>query len=76
MTPREEFHRFIDEMEGDLANLAKSAFHGAIDDLEDGWVSIGLNRMRVLCRHLTDPLACRYKKIDAVETTHCRRSAG
>jgi hypothetical protein len=75
MTPREEFHQFIDEMEGDLANLAKPAFHAAIDDLEDGWVPIGLNRMRVLRRHLTVPSACGYKKIDAVETTNCR-SAG
>jgi hypothetical protein len=62
MTPREEFHRFVDDMEGELADMAKALFHLVIDDLESEWVLAGLTRMRSLRLHLTEPssrLNCR-----------------
>jgi hypothetical protein len=58
MTPREEFHRFVDNMEGELADMAKAVFHAVIDDLEPEWVLPGLARMRSLRLHLTDAPSC------------------
>jgi hypothetical protein len=48
VTPREEFHQFIDELNDDLVNLAKPDLHRAIDELEDAWVRPALKRMRNL----------------------------
>jgi hypothetical protein len=54
MTRPEEFHRFVDDMEGELADMAKVLFHLAIDDLDAEWVLPGLTRMRSLRLHLTE----------------------
>jgi hypothetical protein len=55
MTPREEFHKFIDELNDDLANMAKPAFHVAIEELEVEWVRPALRRMRALRACVRDP---------------------
>jgi hypothetical protein len=55
VTPREEFHRFVDDMQGELADMAKTPFHAVIDDLEAEWVLPGLSRMRSLRRDLGEP---------------------
>jgi hypothetical protein len=54
MTPREEFHQFIDSLHGELAELAKPGFHRAVDELEDAWVQPALKRMRRLRGRLND----------------------
>jgi hypothetical protein len=48
MTPREEFHRFLDEQDDELVTLARPSFHRAIDELEEDWVPAALARMRKL----------------------------
>lgn len=63
MTPRNElyrgeFHRFVDDMDGELAEQAKPVLHAVIDELEDVWVKPALVRMRALRAHLTAPATC------------------
>jgi len=50
---RDEFHRFVDDMHGDLAEQAKPVFHAVINELECIWVEPALTRMRALRAHLT-----------------------
>lgn len=55
MTPREEFHHFLDQQDDELVNLAKPRFHKAIDELEDDWVAPALTRMRYLRASIRRP---------------------
>jgi hypothetical protein len=45
MTLREEFHRFIDELEDDVA---KPGLHAGIEKLQDDLIPAALDRMRSL----------------------------
>jgi hypothetical protein len=55
---REEFHRFVEDMDGELAEQAKPVLHAVIDELEDVWVEPAFTRMRGLRAHLTDQTTC------------------
>jgi hypothetical protein len=45
VTVREDFHRFIDELEDDVA---KPGLHAAIEKLHDDLIPAALDRMRAL----------------------------
>jgi len=49
---RDEFHRFVDDMDGELAEQAKPVFHAVIDEIEGIWVEPALTRMQALRAHL------------------------
>jgi hypothetical protein len=51
MTPREEFHQFIDELGDDLA---KPGLHAVVDELDDIWIAPALSRMQALRARLAD----------------------
>ncbi len=55
MTPREEFHQFIDDL--DEEDAVKAELHAGVDRLDDALIPTALARMQALRRRLSDPTA-------------------
>ena len=52
MTPQEELHQFIDQLDDDIIG---PAFHAAVDTLPDQIVPAALKRLSYLRERVTDP---------------------